>query len=173
VLPPGGAARQLVPVPGSGTFCSLIWPRASTLPRSSVMVDKPQLLDTALLQGLGDNLGAARGSRAQEIGRIVHTDRELPPVPHRQAGAEAGGGFDGGGVDTAVHHAPRRVVIRPEVDVPRHAGSAGRIHNEAGCGKEPAGSLSAEIDAGVRAGLGIGSVLHDIVVAEDDYLPLR
>ena len=65
------------------------------------------------------------------------------------------------------------MVIRPEVDVPGHAGSAGRIHNEAGCGKEPAGRLSAEIDAGVRAGLGIGSVLHNIVVAEDDYLPLR
>jgi hypothetical protein len=57
------------------------------------------------------------------------------------------------------------VVIRPEVDVPSH--------NEAGCGKELAGSLSAEIDVGVRAGLGIGSVLHDIVVAEDDYLPSR
>jgi hypothetical protein len=65
------------------------------------------------------------------------------------------------------------VVIWPEVDVPRHAGSTGRIHNEARCGKESAGSLSTEIDAGVRAGLGIGSVLHDIVVAEDDYLPLR
>jgi len=112
------------------------------------------LLDTALLQGLGDNLGAARGGRAQEIGRIVHTDRELPAVPYRQAGAEAGGGFDGGGVDTAVHHAPWRVVIWPEVDVPGHAGSAGCIHNEACCGKELAGSLSAEIDAGVRAGLG-------------------
>ena len=102
----------------------------------------------------------------QEIGRIVHTNRELPPVPHRQAGADAGGGFHGGGVDTAVHHTPWRVVIRPEVDVPGHAGSTGRIHNEAGCGDEPAGSLSAEIDTGVRAGLGTVSVLHDTVVAE-------
>jgi hypothetical protein len=58
------------------------------------------------------------------------------------------------------------MVLRPEVDVPGHAGSAGRIHHQAGCGREPAGSLSAEIDAGIRAGLGIGSVLHDIVVAE-------
>ena len=64
-------------------------------------------------------------------------------------------------------------MIRPEVDVPGHAGSAGRIHNEARCDKEPAGSLSTEIDAGVRAGLGMGSVLRDIVVAEDDYLPSR
>ena len=64
-------------------------------------------------------------------------------------------------------------MIRPEVDVPGHAGSAGRIHHQAGDGQEPAGGLRAEIDVGVRAGLGIGRVLHDIVVAEDDCLLLR
>ena len=126
------------------------------------------LLDTALLQGLGDNLGAARGSRAQEIGRIVHTDCELPPVSHHQAGADAGGGFDGGGVDTAVHHAPWRVVIWPEVDVPDHAGSA--CESTTGlAGNQSAGGLSAEIVVGARAGLGIGRVVHGIGVAEDDY----
>ncbi len=33
-----------------------------------------------------------------------------------------------------MHHAPRGVVIWPEVDVPGYAGSVGRIHHEAGCG---------------------------------------
>ena len=112
-----------MPVPGGGTFCSLSWPRASARPRSSVMVTSHSCWTRPLLQGFGDNLGAARGGRAQEIGRIVHTDRELPAVPYRQAGAEAGGGFDGGGVDTALHHAPRGVVIWPEVDVTGDAGS--------------------------------------------------
>ena len=59
-----------------------------------------------------------------------------------------------------MHHAPRGVVIWPEVDVTRDAGSAGRIHHQAGRGLEPAGSLRAEIDVGVRAGLGIGRILH-------------
>ena len=105
MLPPGGAAVSLS---GAGER-NVLQPDLAACERPAALVgdsDKPQLLDTALLQRLGDNLGAARGSRAQEIGRIVHTDRELPPVPHRQAGAEAGGGFDGGGVDAAVHHPP-------------------------------------------------------------------
>ena len=127
------------------------------------------MLDTALLQGLGDHLGTAGGSRAQEIGRIVHTHRELPPVSYRQAGADAGGGFDGGRIDTAVHHAPWGVVIWPEVDVPDHAGSVGRIDNEAGPGNEPAGGLGAAAVVGARATLGTGRIVHGIVVAEDDY----
>ncbi len=104
-MPPGGGVGQVVPAPGER---NVLQPQLATCQRPAVFVgdgDEPQLLDTALLQGLGDNLGAARGSGAQEIGRIVHTHRELPPVSHRQAGADAGGGFDGGGVDTAVHHA--------------------------------------------------------------------
>ena len=76
--------------------------------------DKPQLLRTALLQGLGDDLCPAGGGQAQEIGRIVNPHRELAAVSPGQAG----GGFDGGRVGTAVPPVPWGVVIRPEVDVP-------------------------------------------------------
>ena len=152
---------------GSGTFCSRSWPRASALPRSSVMVTSHSCWTRPCCRG-----SAITSARPEVAGRrksvALYTDRELPAVPYRQAGAEAGGGLDGGGVDTALHHAPRGVVIWPEVDVTGDPGSAGRIHHQAGRGQEPAGSPRAEIDVGVRARLGIGRILHDTVVAEDE-----
>ena len=94
VLPPGGG--RLSACAGAGKR-NVLQPELAAGERLAALAgdgDQPQLLDTALLQGLGENLGAARGGRAQEISRIVHTDRELPAVPHRQAGAEACGGFE-------------------------------------------------------------------------------
>jgi hypothetical protein len=83
----------------------VLQPQLATWERLPAFVpdgDKPQLLSSALLQGLGDDLCPAGGGRAQEIGRIVNPHRELAAVSHRQAG----GGFDGGRVDTAVHPVP-------------------------------------------------------------------
>ena len=62
---------------------------------------------------------ASRASFARLSRGVVHPDGELPLVADRGARADTGRALDRRRVDPAVDHAPRRVVLRPEVD-PSH-----------------------------------------------------
>src|SRR5699024_1900301 len=76
--------------------------------------DLPQLLGPTLVEGAGLDIDAGAGARTQEVGGVVDADGEFPAIGHGVAGADAGGAFDDGRVDTAVDHAPRGVVVLTE-----------------------------------------------------------
>src|SRR5699024_6227051 len=67
-----------------------------------------------LVEGAGLDVDAGTGARTQEVGGVVDADGEFAAIGHGVAGADVGGTFDDGRVDTAVDHAPRRVVVLTE-----------------------------------------------------------
>src|SRR5699024_509359 len=76
--------------------------------------DLPQLLAPTLVEGAGLDVDPGAGARTQEVGGVVDADGEFPAISHGLTGADAGGAFDDGRVDTAVDHAPRCVVVLTE-----------------------------------------------------------
>src|SRR5699024_1774773 len=84
--------------------------------------DLPQLLGPTLVEGAGLDVDAGTGARTQEVGGVVDADGEFAAIGHGVADSDAGGAFDDGRVDTAVDHAPRRVVVLTELGVPPRRG---------------------------------------------------
>src|SRR5712691_3193280 len=79
--------------------------------------DLPQLLYAPLEDRLGDHVDPPRADRAEEVGRVVHADRELALVQDSGRRSDAGHALRDGGVYAAVHYAPGRVVFRSQFHV--------------------------------------------------------
>src|SRR5215207_4833550 len=101
--------------------------------------DLPQLLGSSLLNGCGGDGDGAGGHRAEEVGVVVGADHDVAAVGHGGGRADAGGAFDGCGVDAAMDHAPGGVVCRAEIDHAFHPipGDVGKP--ESGGGQKGAG----------------------------------
>src|SRR5258708_35035976 len=82
--------------------------------------DLPQLLHAPLDDRLGDNIHPTRAHGAQEGGRLVDANRQLPALENGGRGADTGDAFDEGGVDATMDDAPRSVVLGAEGGVSRH-----------------------------------------------------
>src|SRR5699024_979667 len=98
-----------------------------------------------LVQGVGLDVDAGAGARTQEVGGVVDADGEFPAIGHGVAGADAGGAFDDGRVDTAVDHAPRGVVVLTEFGMSPRRGGRDLIGGESDGGDEPARASRREI----------------------------
>src|SRR5512132_3783223 len=103
----------------SSSWLDVLQPYCSSCDDSAALVgdaDVPQLLGSSLLNGCGGDGDGAGGHRAEEVRVVVGAYRDLAAVGHGGGRADAGGAFDGCGVDAAMDHAPGGVVCRAEID---------------------------------------------------------
>src|SRR5512132_1547204 len=101
------------------SWLDVLQPDRSSCDDSAALVgdaDVPQLLGSSLLNGCGGDGDGAGGHRAEEVRVVVGAYRDLAAVGHGGGRADAGGAFDGCGVDAAMDHAPGGVVCRAELD---------------------------------------------------------
>lgn len=77
----------------------------------------PQLLRAAREERFGGHVRSASGCGPEKICGVMHANRKLSVLCHCMAGTDARGALDNGRVKPTVHHAPRCVVILPEVNV--------------------------------------------------------
>src|SRR5512132_236549 len=101
------------------SWLDVLQPDRSSCDDSAALVgdaDLPQLLGSSLLNGCGGDGDGAGGHRAEEVRVVVGAYRDLAAVGHGGGRADAGGAFDGCGVDAAMDHAPGGVVCRAEID---------------------------------------------------------
>src|SRR3954453_22361839 len=77
----------------------------------------PKLLRAALAQGRRLHGDPAGGDRPQEVGGVGEPHGDLALVTHGAARPDAGGALDGGGVHADVDDSPRRVMLRPQLQV--------------------------------------------------------
>ena len=92
--------------------------------------DLPQLLGPALADGSCVDVHSPLAHRAKEVRVVVDPDRDLPVFSRRCRSARARRGLDGGGVDAAMHDAPRLVLWWAEVDPAGHVISPDLVDHE-------------------------------------------
>src|SRR6202034_4919756 len=92
-------------------------------------------------------------------------------IAHRGAGPDAGCALDRGGVDAAVHDAPRGVVLRAEQQVPGDPGPGDLVEGQAGDAQEVAGSVQGTRGP-ARGGRGPPGRLRGALRIHGRWLPL-
>jgi len=65
------------------------------------------------------------------ISGVVDANGKLPLLEDRRRRADAGDALDGGGIDAAMDDAPRREMLRAQVNMRRHPCSADLFEHEA------------------------------------------
>jgi hypothetical protein len=83
--------------------------------------DAPELLHAPLNDGLGHDIHPSGAHGAQEVGCIVHAHGKLPLRVDGGRGANAGDALDGGRIDATMNDTSGRVMLRPKLQMRRHA----------------------------------------------------
>src|SRR5215210_4522359 len=100
----------------------------------------PELLDLALHDRLGDHVYPPLLHRPQEVGAVADPDSKLAFLLYGDRSPHAGCALDCCGVDAAVHHAPRRMVVLAELDKAPDPASANLVEAQSGNTHELAAS---------------------------------
>src|SRR6266851_3243891 len=92
--------------------------------------DLPQLLGGALVDRFGDDPDSAALVRAEKVRDVVDADRVLAAIQYRRRSADGGRALDRGCIGAAMDDAPRRVLIRTELDPRDHAVRTNRLERQ-------------------------------------------
>src|SRR5215207_3784893 len=114
VLEPHLAAGDLLPV------------------RASRYDHLPELLDLALDNRLGEDVGPSLLHRAQEVCVVTNPHCELSTFLHRGRSSHTGCALHCRGIDTTVHHAPGRMVVLAQFDRTANPAPADFLEVQAG-----------------------------------------
>src|SRR5919199_4347582 len=119
----GGQWDVLEPHLASGDLFAVLAPRDDHL---------PELLDPALHDRLGYHVDPPLIHRPQEVGAVAHPYCELASLLHRGRSPYAGRTLDRRGVDAAMHHTPRCMVVLAELDRTPNPATANFLEAQAG-----------------------------------------